>query len=281
MSESQKDHLTGMWPTGRAVYIETAVIVILAIVSISLEYGRLDSHLLLSPQLGVRIIGSLSIWFTNKFTLDYILQSRIDSNKISRFLPFEMTLASIAVTSIIYFIFYPILLYLNDLSFVWPKFFQGLFATSGLSLLIVLFYAGIHIWNSWWSDGEFIFRMNDREESENERKDFITIKNSKETVNIDLDEVVYFISEFKVVFLVDASGKKWITQYNLSELEKILDDRFFRLNRRILVSRRAITRVKKLPNHRLLVTLGDSSENHKETISRYKSTRFKQWFQGA
>ena len=129
------------------------------------------------------------------------------------------------------FIFYPTLLYLNDLSFVWSKLFQGLFVTSGLSLLIVLFYAGIHVWNSWWSDGEFIFRLRDPKESKIEKKGFITIKNSKETVNVDLDEVVYFISEFKVVFLVDAAGKKWITQYNLSELEKILDDRFFRLNR--------------------------------------------------
>ena len=247
----------------------------------SLQYGRLDSTVLLSPQLGVRIFGSLCVWFANKFTLDYILQSRIDSNKVSQFLPFEMTIVSVAVTSIIYLIFYPILLYLNDSSFVWAKFLKGLFVTSSLSLLIVIFYAGIHIWKSWWSDGEFLFRMKDNGQVESEWKDFITIKNSREDVNIDLNEVSYFISEFKIVFLVDRSGKKRITQYNLSELEKSLDDRFFRLNRRILVSRQIISFIKKLPNHRLLVTIGQANESHKETISRYKSTRFKQWLHSA
>jgi hypothetical protein len=190
-----------------------------------------------------------------------------------------MTIASVAVTSVIYLVFYPILLYLNDLSFVWVKFLYGLFVTSGLSLLIVIFYAGIHIWRSWWSDGEFLFGIKKNRQAENEWKDFITIKNSRETVNVDLTKVHYFISEFKIVFLIDTSGKKWITQYNLSELEKSLDDRFFRLNRRILVSRQIISYIKKLPNHRLLVTLGQANESHKETISRYKSTRFKKWFQ--
>lgn len=236
---------------------------------------------LLSLELGVRIIGSLCIWFGNKFALDYILQSRIDSNKVSQFLPFEMTIASVAVTSIIYFVFYPILLFLNDLSFVWAKFLEGLFFTAGLSLLIVIFYAGIHIWKSWWSDGEFLFLMKDRGQTESEWKDFITIENSRGIVNIDLNDVRYFISEFKIVFLVDTSGKKWITQYNLSELENSLDDRFFRLNRKILVSRQTISQIKKLPNHRLLVTIGQSNENHLESISRYKSTRFKQWLQSA
>ena len=100
-------------------------------------------------------------------------------------------------------------------------------------------------------------------------------------MNVDLNEVGYFISESKMVFLVDRSGKKWITQYNLSELEKIVDSKFFRLNRRIMVSRQIISHIKKLPNHRLFVTIGDSNEGHYETISRYKSTKFKQWFHSA
>lgn len=281
MSVTPTKKIFGMWPKGRSIYIETFVIILLAILSMSIQRGLFDYNLMLSPQLGVRIIGSLCVWFANKFTLNYILQSRIDTNKVSQSLPFEMTIASIGVTSIIYIIFYPVLLYLNDISFIWTKFLQGLFMTSGLSLLIVILYAGIHIWNSWWSDGEFIFRKRNQVQSENEWKDFITIKNSRETFNIDLNNINYFISEFKVVFLIDTSEKKWITQYNLSELENSLGDKFFRLNRKILVSRQIITHIKKLPNHRLLVTIGESNKNHKETISRYKSTRFKQWFQGA
>lgn len=277
MSETPAERKTGIWPKGRATYIETALVILLAVISMSLQYGRFDSVLLLSPELWVRILGSLCIWFANKFTLDYMLQSRIDSNRVSQFLPLEMTLASVAVTSIVYFVFYPILVFLNDWDFIWAKFVQGLFNTASLSLLIVIFYAGIHIWQSWWNDGEFLFRKKDGRQAESEWKDFIAIKYPGGTVNVGLNEVRYFVSEFKMVFLVDASGNKRVTQYNLSELEKILDDRFFRLNRRILVTRQVISHVKKLPNHRLLVTIGQLNGGHQEPISRYKSARFKQW----
>lgn len=279
MSETPANSKTDVWPKNRTTYfIETVTIILLALFSMSLQYGRLDSSLLLSAQLLVRIFGSLSIWFANKFALEYILQSRIDSNKLTQYLPFELTVASVAVTSIIYVVFYPIINYLNDLNFVLAKFLQGLFVTAGLSLLIVIFYAGIHIWKSWWDDGEFLFRAKDNERSENDAQDFITIKNSRGVTNLDLQDVLYFISESKITFLVDTSGKKWITQYNLSELERTLNGRYFRLNRSIMVSRQVISHIKKLPNHRLLVNIGPSNESHIETISRYKSTRFKQWF---
>ena len=279
MSETTANRKTDVWPKSGAIYIETIAIILLAIFSMSLQYGRLDSTVLLSAELGLRIFGSLGVWFANLFTLEYILQSRIDSNKVTQFLPFELTVASVTVTSIIYVIFYPIFIYLNILSFVLAKFLQGLFVTCGLSLLIVIFYAGIQIWKSWWSDGEFLFRAKNNERLQKDSQDFITIKNSRVTVNHDLRKVGYFISESKIVFLVDTSGKKWMTQYNLSELENILGRRYFRLNRRILVSRPVISQIKKLPNHRLLVTIGQSNELHNEMISRYKSTRFKQWFE--
>ena len=153
--------------------------------------------------------------------------------------------------------------------------------TIGISLLIGLLYLGSQIWNSWWSDGEFIFLMKDKEPVESEPKDSITIKNTKGIANLDLNEVRYFFSESKIVFLVDTSGKKRITQYTLSELEQMLGERFFRLNRKTLVSRQVISHFKKLPNHRLLVTIGQSDESLDETVSKYKSTRFKQWLQSA
>jgi hypothetical protein len=279
MSETPANSKTDLWPKNRITYyIETIVIVLIAIFSMSLQHGRFDSTILLSDQLVVRIFGSLCIWFGNRFTLEYILQSRIESNRVTQFLPLELAVASVTVTAIIYVIFYLIFIYLNFLSFVLANFIQGLFVTCCLSLLIVIFYAGSQIWQSWWSDGEFLFRAKDNVRPENESQDFITVKNSRGTVNHDLREVCYFISESKIAFLVDTSGKKWITQYNLSELEDILDGRYFRLNRRILVSRQVISQIKKLPNHRLLVTIGHSNDSHNETISRYKSTRFKQWF---
>jgi hypothetical protein len=184
-----------LWPKNWTIYyIETVFIILLAMFSMLLQYGKLDFILLLSPQLGLRIIGSLCIWFANRFTLEYILQSRIDSNKLSQFLPFELTIASLAVISISYLIFYPVISYLNDSSYVLANFLQGLFMTSGLSLLIVIFYAGIHIWKSWWSDGEFLFRARYGQGTEKNSLDFIMVNNSRGTVKHDLLEVRYFIS---------------------------------------------------------------------------------------
>ncbi len=243
-----------------------------------LQYGSIEYTVLLSYHAFLTILGSLCVWFVNRFTLEHILQSRIESNKITRYLPFELLAASVTVTSIIYVVVYFIFSYLEGMSFVLANFLQGFLLTIGLSLLIVMLYVGSQVWKSWWSDGEFLFRTNDKGQGKSVSKDFITIKNSRRTVIHDLQKVRYFISESKIVFLVDTSGKKWITQYNLSELEKTLDGRYFRLNRRILVSHQNISHIKKLPNHRLLVTIGQSNESHYETISRYKSTRFKQWF---
>ncbi len=278
MSETPANRKTDVWPKSGAIYIEAIVVIFIAMFSMFLQYGSVEFTALLSYHAFLTIIASLCVWFVNRLTLEYILQSRIKSNKVTRYLPFELMMVSILVTSTIYIFAYLIFSYLEESNFVLANFLQGFSITIGLGLLIAVLYVSSQVWESWWSDGEFLFRPNDNGQAESVSKDFITIKNSRRTVIHDLREVRYFISESKIVFLVDTSGKKWITQYNLSELEKTLDGRYFRLNRRILVSRQIISHIKKLPNHRLLVTIGQSKEGHNETISRYKSTRFKQWF---
>ena len=278
MSETKANRKKDVWPKSRAIYLETVAVVLLALFTLFLQYGRIDYTILLSYHAVLTILASLSVWFANMYALEKILQSRIESDKITQYLPFELLAASVTVTSIIYVIVYLIFSYLEEMSFVLNKFILGFSVSIGLSLLFVAIYVGSQVWKSWWSDGDFLFGVKDKIGAKNNSKDFITIKNSRGIVNLNLHEVCYFISESKIVFLVDTSGKKWITQYNLSELEKNLDDGFFRLNRRILVSRKIISHIKKLPNHRLLVTIGPSNEDLKETISRYKSTKFKQWF---
>ena len=278
MSETPANTKIYVEPQSGAIYIETVVVILVAIFSLFLQYGSIGYTVLLSYHSVFTIVGSLSVWFVNKYTLENILQSRIESNRITQYLPFELMAASFVVTSIIYVFIYFIFNYVNELSFELTGFLQGLAITFGLSLLMVALYLGSQVWKSWWSDGGFLLKVKDNVSVENDSKDFITIKNSRGTVNFNLRDVLYFISESKIVFLVDTSGKKWITQYNLSELENILGGRYFRLNRKILVSHQVISEIKKLPNHRLLVTIGQSNGSHIETISRYKSTRFKHWY---
>jgi hypothetical protein len=281
MPKSRTNKKKDLWPGSGVIYIEAVVVIFITMFSLFLQYGSIKITALLSNHALITLIASLCVWFVNRFTLEYILQSRIESNKITLYLPFELLAASSIVTSIIYAITYLIVINLEEVSFVLADFLKGFLLTIGLSLLIVMIYLGSQVWKSWWSDGEFLLRIKDNGHDEIESKDFITIKNSRGAVNFNLHDVRYFISEYKIVFLVDSSGKKWITQYNLSELEKLLHNSFFRLNRKILVSRQIISHIKKLPNHRLLVTIGQSNESHKEPISRYRSTKFKHWFYGA
>lgn len=281
MSETPAKTKSVEWLKNSAMYKEGAVVILLGLFMLFLQYGSISYKVLLSYHAFLTIIAGLCVWFANRFTLDFILQSRIESNKITRYLPFELIAASMIVTSVIYVIVYFIFNYLEELNFVLTNFLQGLSVTIGISLLIALLYVISQVWKSWWKDGEFLFRINNDQQDESVKKDSITIKNSRNTVIHDLNNVNYFISESKIVFMIDTSGKKWVTQYNLSELEKILEGRFFRLNRKILVSHQVISHIKKLPNHRLLVSIGPSNEGHQETISRYKSTKFKQWFHTA
>jgi low affinity Fe/Cu permease len=268
-------------PKNRAIYLETLGVIVVSLFSLFLQHGNLNYTILTSYYTGLVVIGSLSFWFVNKYILEQILQSRIEADNVTHYLPLELFTASFIVTSIFYVAVYSIFIYLEGLSFVLTGFLKGYFVSIGLTLFIVIIYVSIQIWNSWQRDGDFLFRLKDDLRPEKDTQDFITINNSKGTMKFELKDILYFISESKIAFLLDRSGKKWITQYNLSELEEMLGRRYFRLNRKILVSREVISQIKKLPNHRLLVTIDQPNEPHNETISRYKSTKFKQWFHSA
>ena len=278
MSESNMTRVIHWWSKNKTTCVQTLFILLVVLYSLFLQHGRLNSTILINSHSILTLIGSLCVWFANKFVFEQIFQSKIEANKISKGLPFELLTASVIVTSIIYIVFYSLIVYMKEAEFSLTKFLQGFSGTIGLSLLIMMFYLGGQLWASWWSDGKFLFEKRYKKEVDSRLKNSITIKYSKGQAKFDLKDVRYFMSKSKIVFLVDKSGKKWMTQYNLSELEKILDDAFFRLNRRIMVSRQVISHIKKLPNHRLMVTINNSEEGHTETISRYKSTKFKHWY---
>lgn len=54
MSETPANRLSDMWSRERAFYVEKFAMILLAIASMSLQYGKLDSTILLSPQLGIK-----------------------------------------------------------------------------------------------------------------------------------------------------------------------------------------------------------------------------------
>lgn len=96
---------------------------------------------------------------------------------------------------------------------------------------------------------------------------------------IDVSNVLYAYSEEKLTFLIDESGKRYLIDSNLSELETMLDpDEFFRLNRQYLARLSAVEKIVRYSNSRLRVALRACEDNH-IVLSRDKSAAFKQWME--
>ena len=76
-------------------------------------------------------------------------------------------------------------------------------------------------------------------------KSRIVARKGTEFVALDLNEVAYFFTEHKIVFVRDFSGRQMIVDKNLGELETELSkENFFRINRKFIAHQKAIDRFK-------------------------------------
>ncbi len=78
----------------------------------------------------------------------------------------------------------------------------------------------------------------------NPAKGRIVARKGTEFVALTLDEVAYFFTDHKIVFVRDYTGRQMIVEKNLSELERELPSEFFRLNRKFIAHQKAIDRFK-------------------------------------
>jgi DNA-binding LytR/AlgR family response regulator len=70
-------------------------------------------------------------------------------------------------------------------------------------------------------------------------------KKGTEFIALDLNDVAYFFSEHKIVFVRDFSGRQLILDKTLAELEQELDkELFFRINRKFIAQLSAIEKFK-------------------------------------
>lgn len=70
-------------------------------------------------------------------------------------------------------------------------------------------------------------------------------KRGTDYVVLDIDEVAYFFTEHKIVFVKDFEGRQLLVDLTLTELETQLDkQKFFRLNRKYISCLKAIERFK-------------------------------------
>jgi len=99
---------------------------------------------------------------------------------------------------------------------------------------------------------------------------------------VSIDDVAFFVSEDKYVFVYTRDGKRHITDYpSLGELMTTLDAQsFFQLARNMITSITAITGVNKYFNGRLKVTVTAGNEKQTATVSAARKRDFLNWLGG-
>jgi DNA-binding LytR/AlgR family response regulator len=97
--------------------------------------------------------------------------------------------------------------------------------------------------------------------------------------HVEAKNTAYFYSEDKVSFLITNEGKKYIVNYTLEQIEKMMNPNdFFRLNRKYLANIKAIESIDKYFNSRLIIGLKPQATDE-VIISRTKVTEFLNWLE--
>jgi DNA-binding LytR/AlgR family response regulator len=104
----------------------------------------------------------------------------------------------------------------------------------------------------------------------------VIAKKGTEFIVLEAEEIAYFYTEHKIVFVKDASGRKLIVDHTLAELEDMLDPKkFFRINRKYLAHLSAIGKFKP-DNGKILVHLNPDMKEEIH-VSKETAPEFRQW----
>lgn len=119
--------------------------------------------------------------------------------------------------------------------------------------------------------------LNDLTENKSRYKKRISVKKGLDFQSIKIEDIAFFYTEYKMVFLITHKREKFVVDKPLSDLENELSpEAFFRINRKYLASINAISKFKPYEKGRLLVEL--SPQVREEIIiSQEKAASFKKW----
>jgi len=108
-------------------------------------------------------------------------------------------------------------------------------------------------------------------------KERFVVKIGEHIHTVDVKEAAYFFSQDKATFLVTQDKKRYIIDYSLEDVETLLDPQeFFRINRKYLISMRAVKDIVSYSNSRLRIILAQTDEMD-AIVSRERVQDFKKW----
>ena len=107
--------------------------------------------------------------------------------------------------------------------------------------------------NRKWTVKEIESQYNKYQESEPLKKnirEYYPVKEGSKITLIQFSEIIDFSAANNYVFLTDISGKDYLVDSNLSDLETKLPDDFIRIHKSTIINSKLIQEVKKLANGR-------------------------------
>lgn len=119
--------------------------------------------------------------------------------------------------------------------------------------------------------------LNDLTEPKSKYKKRITVKKGLDFQSIKTDDIAFFYTEYKMVFLITNDREKFVVDKPLTDLENELDpEAFFRINRKYLAGINAISKFKSYEKGRLQVEL-NPQVGEEIIVSQEKAASFKKW----
>lgn len=111
----------------------------------------------------------------------------------------------------------------------------------------------------------------------NNYKTRFLVKVGERIDTIPTTDIHHFTTKDSFSFLVTLTGKKYIIEYSLEQLENVLDPKYFyRINRKIIIQIHAIEKVNPHYNSRLRVQ-ANYVEGDAQIVSRERVSEFKKW----
>ncbi len=110
-----------------------------------------------------------------------------------------------------------------------------------------------------------------------EYKHRFMVKVGNQFKSFNVGDIAYFKSHEGLIFLYAHNGKSFPVEYTIDQLEEILDPvQFFRINRKFMISVKAVEEIHTYFNSRLLLKILPKEEEQ-VIVSRERTSNFKRW----
>lgn len=110
------------------------------------------------------------------------------------------------------------------------------------------------------------------------RKTRLLVQKGFESILLKLDDIAFFYTEDKLVYVIDRSEKKYLMDKNLLEIENELEPSvFFRANRQYMISINFIKSYRSYEKVKIKVDLNIQALNHLIIVSQENASNFRKW----